>query len=109
MRNPAFDKDPFNALISSFEVMHRKFISPSTQRTGVDTAVSGSTAVAVLINGNQFVCANVGDSRAMIGSRGPRGSTISKALSSDHKPHRPDERARISKSHAKVRTRLQLF
>ncbi len=70
------------------------------------------------------MCANVGDSRAMMASLNPKsrfsnvplciaatlcynavpnGILLSKPLSVDHKPHRPDERARISKSSAKVR------
>lgn len=56
--------------------------------------ISGSTAVMLLLRmdetGVTLYCANVGDSRAVL-SRG--GTAI--ALSYDHKPSRPDERARI--------------
>lgn len=46
----------------------------------------GSTGIVVLINGSTMVCANVGDSRALL----CRGSTAH-ALSEDHKPEAPAE------------------
>lgn len=50
----------------------------------------GCTAVIACILGNKLWVAHVGDSRAVLSSRGE-----AKALSSDHKPSRPDERERI--------------
>jgi serine/threonine protein phosphatase PrpC len=82
------------------------------RRSGADSTVSGTTAILVFFNGLQYVCANLGDSRAMI-SRGPAppgppyaaasaARLTSKALSNDHKPSRPDEKARIQKTSAKI-------
>lgn len=58
----------------------------------------------VFFHGLQYICCNVGDSRAMI-ARGPLAGgapLVSKALSIDHKPSRPDERARVQQSSAKI-------
>lgn len=52
--------------------------------------VAGTTAVTVLIKGNQLYCANVGDSRAVACIKGK-----DHPLSSDHKPNNPMESMRI--------------
>lgn len=51
---------------------------------------SGCTAVCCIISPSHVVCANVGDSRAVIGSK---DKSIS--LTDDHKPENPEECARI--------------
>lgn len=103
VRSPLFPRTPFDALAESFEATHRRFISPELQRAGVDTTVSGSTAIAVMLRGNEFLCANVGDSRAMMGSVLPGGrGVIARPLSIDHKPNRPEEKARIKQSTGRI-------
>ena len=52
---------------------------------------AGSTATTVLVAGRRLWCANVGDSRSVLGRAG--GAAL--ALSEDAKPSRPDEQARI--------------
>ena len=54
---------------------------------------SGCTAVAVLIEGDEILCANAGDSRGVL-CRG--GEAV--PLSFDHKPYSPTELARIEKA-----------
>mmetsp|Transcript_14652 Transcript_14652/g.37429 ORF Transcript_14652/g.37429 Transcript_14652/m.37429 type:complete len:345 (+) Transcript_14652:216-1250(+) len=55
---------------------------------------SGTTAVCVLLIGNKIICANAGDSRAVLAKvRGGRVDAVD--LSDDHKPSRNDERKRI--------------
>ena len=66
-----------------------------------DISFSGSTAVSVLLKENRVVCANVGDSRAILGRKTAQGWTAI-PLSSDHKPDRPDERKRIESSGGRV-------
>ena len=51
---------------------------------------AGSTATTALLLGNLLICPNVGDSRTVICSSGK-----ARALSEDHKPDLPRERARI--------------
>ncbi|KAJ4768876.1 Protein phosphatase 2C family protein [Rhynchospora pubera] len=57
----------------------------------------GSTALTVVVGKNRIIVANCGVSRAVL-SRG--GTTV--ALSSDHKPNRPDEMQRIEAAGGKV-------
>ncbi len=109
VRSPSFGTAPFDALTSSFEAAHRKFLANASNRTGTDTQVSGSTAVAVMLRGTEWMCANVGDSRVSLGSRLPGSAQVTgRAISSDHKPGRPDERARILKAGARILSEQQL-
>lgn len=52
--------------------------------------MSGSTFVSALITPTHVICANVGDSRCIIGSNG-----VCINMSEDHKPDLPEERERI--------------
>ncbi len=108
VRNPQFVTHPEEAFASAFETLHRRFVSPATAKTGVDVSVSGTTAVGIMLHGGAWVCANVGDSRAMVAARNAHFGLVAKALSSDHKPQRPDERARISRTGAKILSEKQL-
>jgi protein phosphatase 2C family protein 2/3 len=57
----------------------------------------GCTAVIVMIVGDRVICANVGDSRAIL-SR----NRVPICLSKDHKPNNPSERERINNAGGKV-------
>lgn len=59
----------------------------------------GSTCCSVWLQGGHLLVANVGDSRAVLCKRGQ-----AVALSSDHKPNRPDERRRITALGGHVQT-----
>ena len=52
---------------------------------------SGTTVVVVLLQGNTLVCANSGDSRAILCSSNQAGVWYFTPLSRDHKPEEPDE------------------
>mmetsp|Transcript_26528 Transcript_26528/g.33081 ORF Transcript_26528/g.33081 Transcript_26528/m.33081 type:complete len:89 (+) Transcript_26528:326-592(+) len=54
---------------------------------------AGCTSTVVLITRNEVYCANAGDSRTVLASRG-----AAKDLSIDHKPDDPRELARIQNS-----------
>ena len=56
----------------------------------LESNTAGSTAIVILLKGDQLYCANLGDSRA-IASVGGRVQ----ALSVDHKPYNDDEKSRI--------------
>lgn len=60
----------------------------------LDSNFSGSTCVTVIFERNKLICANAGDSRAILGSY-KRGSWISTSLSNDHKPTNREEANRI--------------
>jgi serine/threonine protein phosphatase PrpC len=67
-----------------------KELSQKVLHSRVDCNFSGSTFVGVLLVGNVLYCANVGDSRAVLGSCGG-----AKELSCDQKPSRRDEAERV--------------
>lgn len=75
----------------------------------VDTTFSGSTCVTVIYTPEKLICANVGDSRAVLGRQVNGGiliklniEWISHNLSRDHKPDEKDESARIKKNGGRI-------
>lgn len=72
-------------------------------RDGTDLSTSGSTMVSCYLSQNKLYCANVGDSRAIMGSRDPKtGKWSTRALSNDHKPSLPLEAQRIWKFNGRI-------
>ena len=69
----------------------RKILKSSYLRTDKNAPQSGSTAATVLLLGRRLFAANVGDSRVVLCRSG--GQCVE--LTSDHKPSRPDEAARV--------------
>ncbi|OMJ89973.1 hypothetical protein SteCoe_7761 [Stentor coeruleus] len=78
--------------------------------TLIDTSFSGSTLNVVAIKGKKLFCANIGDSRAIVGnqindisnktSSGKKWASVS--LSRDHKPDIEEEAARINRAGGRV-------
>lgn len=60
----------------------------------IEVAFSGTTCVTVLVRDNHLWCANVGDSRAVIGQKSSIGWAAFE-LSKDHKPENPGELQRV--------------
>eukprot|EP00347_Sterkiella_histriomuscorum_P005738 403355459 len=100
-------------LKTSFDIRRRSF----------DCNYSGSTVVTVMVTGNKLICANVGDSRAILGSLKSKtiqlkpNETLAQAnsheqnkvwvatpLSRDHKPDMKDEKERIIQCNGRVDT-----
>ncbi|OMJ74194.1 hypothetical protein SteCoe_26949 [Stentor coeruleus] len=75
----------------------------SIENSDIDLKFSGSTLVAVLIRGPKIICANIGDSRAVLGTCDRSGNWQAIELSNDHKPFRPDEAKRINMAGGIVR------
>jgi serine/threonine protein phosphatase PrpC len=74
-----------------------------SSETGINSMMSGSTGIAVLLHNQQLLCANVGDSRAgvvKISSSEDPGQLI--MLSRDHTPKELDELERIIMAGGKV-------
>ncbi|CAG9313185.1 unnamed protein product [Blepharisma stoltei] len=109
-----FIKEKFPMLIESnlpFSFPDQNQISLCLQKSIIEVAKyleeskipiesSGSTLNSILISGEKLVCANLGDSRAVLGSF--KDGWRSKDLSRDHKPNLPDEKARILNSNGRV-------
>ncbi|OIW01338.1 hypothetical protein TanjilG_20520 [Lupinus angustifolius] len=65
------------------------------QEINIDTYCSGSTAVTVVKQGDQLIIGNLGDSRAVLCTRGDRDQLIPVQLTVDLKPDIPIEASRI--------------
>lgn len=79
-------------LISAFDKTHNEML-----HSNMDSTYSGCTACLIVLLGDTLVCANVGDSRAIL--IGPSQNT---ALSLDHKPALKHEYERIVKAGGRV-------
>ncbi|KAM3409964.1 hypothetical protein ACQJBY_002303 [Aegilops geniculata] len=68
----------------------------------LDAVNSGSTALSVVKKGDTMVIANVGDSRAVLGTTLDDGSIAAVQLTVDFKPNLPQEKARIVQCKGRV-------
>mmetsp|Transcript_15621 Transcript_15621/g.26313 ORF Transcript_15621/g.26313 Transcript_15621/m.26313 type:complete len:438 (+) Transcript_15621:80-1393(+) len=75
---------------TSFEVAHDQIT-----RSGVDVSMSGSTGLLCMLDKKSMHIGWAGDCRAVIGFCGDDGVVRAKALTTDHKPGNPTEKARI--------------
>jgi len=100
---PAPDQSTLdNAVISAFHSTDRDFLETALQQGIPD----GSTAVTAMIQEpapgtrkeRRLLVANLGDSRCVM----VRNDGSAQALSTDHKPNRPEERARIQAAGGQV-------
>ncbi|OMJ84153.1 hypothetical protein SteCoe_14778 [Stentor coeruleus] len=69
--------------------------------TGIEIAFSGTTMNCLVLFGSLCACANVGDSRSVLG-RNLRGRWEAISLSEDHNTKRSDERTRILSSKGRI-------
>lgn len=70
-----------------------------------DYELSGSCAICILIVDYKMFCINLGDSRAVLGSR-KNGKMIALEMSIDHKPNRDDESKRIIEKGGEVSEKI---
>lgn len=63
---------------------------------------SGTTAVVVIAHNNTLICANSGDSRAIMCSQNTAGIWSYVALNRDHKPEDPEEANRVRKCNGRI-------
>ncbi|KAH7405298.1 hypothetical protein KP509_15G064600 [Ceratopteris richardii] len=63
---------------------------------------SGTTAIAMIIQGRDFMVGSVGDSRAILATRSANGSLVAHQLTVDLKPNSPGEKERIQKCEGRV-------
>ena len=68
----------------------------------MDSTLSGTTCTSILVFPNRVICANVGDSRAIL-SRYENGIYNSINLSRDHKPTETDEMKRILSNGGRIK------
>lgn len=68
----------------------------------IETDFSGTTFTCAVIRGNTMTTGNIGDSRSTIGYRNASGGITGIAISQDHKPDLPAEKARIEEKGGRV-------
>ena len=81
----------------AFEITQDKLDNESK----IDAIFSGTTSVYCWMSRNYLVCANSGDSRAMLCSL-VNGKWKATQLSRDHKPEEVDEAARIRRANGRI-------
>ncbi|KAG6646684.1 hypothetical protein I3843_07G024900 [Carya illinoinensis] len=72
------------------------------QHRKIDSFYSGTTALTIVRQGDLIVVANVGDSRAVLGTTSDDGSLIPVQLTVDFKPNLPQEAERICQCQGRV-------
>ncbi|KAL3632749.1 putative protein phosphatase 2C 73 [Castilleja foliolosa] len=72
------------------------------QHRKIDAVNSGSTALTVVRQGDIVFLANVGDSRAVLGTTAENGNFVAVQLTVDFKPNLPQEAERIAQCQGRV-------
>ncbi|XP_042488703.1 LOW QUALITY PROTEIN: probable protein phosphatase 2C 72 [Macadamia integrifolia] len=85
------------ACSSAFKVMDKEL----KLQENLDSSCSGTTAVTIIQQGEDLIIANLGDSRAVLGTITEKGLTVIQ-LTTDLKPSLPREAERIKKSNGRV-------
>jgi serine/threonine protein phosphatase PrpC len=98
--NSSFAKNFSSGISSSisdgFQKTHQDIVESS-----IDTNYSGSTVCSIFLFGKSLFCANVGDSRAVLGIK-DKEKWRATALSKDHKPDDQEEKKRILAHNGRV-------
>lgn len=87
-----------DAFLKSFKAMDKELRS----HPAVDCFCSGSTAVTLVKQGSNLFIGNIGDSRAVLGSKGSGDTMIAIQLTVDLKPDLPREAERIKRCKGRV-------
>ncbi|KAH0451078.1 hypothetical protein IEQ34_021770 [Dendrobium chrysotoxum] len=86
------------SFLKAFKVMDKELkLHPN-----IDCFCSGTTAVTLLKQGQDLVIGNVGDSRAVLGTRDHNDSLVAVQLTVDLKPNLPREAERIKRYRGRV-------
>ncbi|KAF9670403.1 hypothetical protein SADUNF_Sadunf13G0064600 [Salix dunnii] len=86
------------SFLKAFKVMDREL----RVHDNIDCFCSGTTAVTLVKQGQYLVLGNVGDSRAVLGTRDEDDSLVAVQLTVDLKPNLPAEAERIRKCKGRV-------
>ncbi|XP_066318427.1 probable protein phosphatase 2C 75 [Miscanthus floridulus] len=68
----------------------------------IDSICSGSTAVTLIKQGQDLIVGNLGDSRAVLGTRDQNGRLVAHQMTVDLKPDHPREARRIKRCNGRV-------
>ncbi|MED6211763.1 hypothetical protein PIB30_076736 [Stylosanthes scabra] len=97
------DEDKLNsmwreAFMKAYKAMDKELRS----HLNLDCFCSGSTAVTIVKQGSNLFMGNIGDSRAIMGSKDSDGSMVATQLTVDLKPDLPREAERIKRCKGRV-------
>lgn len=86
------------SFLKAFKVMDKELrVHPN-----IDCFCSGTTAVTLVKQGQDLVIGNIGDSRAVLGTRDQNDALVAIQLTVDLKPNLPEEAERIRKCRGRV-------
>ncbi|GAB4833259.1 hypothetical protein Ancab_031506 [Ancistrocladus abbreviatus] len=97
-----YDNSVFNSWKSSLVRSFREMDKDLSLDASFDCYCSGATAVTVVKQGDHLIIGNLGDSRAVLCTRGDKGQVIPIQLTVDMKPSLPREAERISYCNGRV-------
>lgn len=86
------------SIIKSFNLTNNSLMNNSK----IDCSLSGSTCTTLIVNLEKIICANLGDSRAVL-AKYENGIYTAINLSQDHKPNNPNEMKRILMSGGRIK------
>ncbi|KAI3888710.1 hypothetical protein MKW92_053714 [Papaver armeniacum] len=87
------------ACVGAYQLMDDELKS---RRENLDCSCSGTTSVTIIKEGQDLVIANLGDSRAVLGTSSDNGEMKAVQLTTDLKPSVPEEAERITKSKGRI-------
>ncbi|KAK9291142.1 hypothetical protein L1049_009330 [Liquidambar formosana] len=87
-----------SSIINSFKEIDEELSRDST----IDCLCSGTTAVTIVKQGDHLIIANLGDSRAVLGTRGQKKRLVPVQLTVDMKPNLPCEAERIKNCKGRI-------
>ncbi|XP_074322633.1 putative protein phosphatase 2C 33 isoform X2 [Apium graveolens] len=94
--------DIVHTLKDSFLKAYKDMDEELKMYTNIDCFCSGTTAVTLVKQGKNLVIGNVGDSRAIMGTRAKDNSITAVQLTVDLKPNLPEEAKRIHRCKGRV-------
>jgi len=95
------NKDNINKIKSIIEKTFLEIDKDIMLDTRIDSLFSGSTCVSLIYTPSKLICANLGDSRCVLGKYDGKNWS-SKNISYDHKPNNPIENERIIQNGGRV-------
>ncbi|KAH0881152.1 hypothetical protein HID58_068546 [Brassica napus] len=96
------DQDMVQMLLISIVKAYRFMDKELKMQVDVDCFCSGTTAVTMVKQGQHLVVGNIGDSRAVLGTRNKENKLVHFQLTEDLKPDVPAEAARIKRCRGRI-------
>ncbi|KAL5203990.1 hypothetical protein ABZP36_008861 [Zizania latifolia] len=92
----------FNIMKEYFREAFKNMDKELKLQRNIDSICSGTTAVTLIKQGQDLIVGNLGDSRAVLGTRNQNGQLVAHQLTVDLKPDHPREARRIKRCNGRV-------